>query len=531
MEKILIVFEIIIAIAIVYVQVTFFLSTLKKINELAEFFPAKDLDESYIITSDSIQGEIQTIRTEKNIFSLVFIDSIESINKYLRKNEGAADFTIIKSIVERNIETKESAVISNITLPLYIGLMGTFIGIILGLLKIGFGGGVTENNINSFIGGVVIAMVASFFGLLLTVINNAKNYKEAKRNCDERKNNFYNFLQVELLPHLGSSLVDALDRMKNNINDFNYKFENNIQLFDNKFSSNIISLKNSVELLSENIGAVVDNSKTQKEFLVELRKIGYNRMAEANTKVFTLLKETGPTFIKFIEKQKELNISVEHAISFANTIENIFDRVKNFEESINNLGENINSSQYLGNEVLKRIDYNLTYLDKNFDLLKRYEDTSSIEIENYFKAKYYEIQKLTDNIKREVESAFDVNIENNPFQKLNLLKAIDTHLSEINAKLNSQNDVSKFTNNQPHFSENILENAKISDKYVFKYSDEKVENPAENQVEKPTENKVENPAENQIEKTTEISVDLPENKVSIFKKFKKIFSRNSGSQE
>lgn len=63
----------------------------------------------------------------------------------------------------------------------------------MGLLKIGFGGGVTEENINSFIGGVVIAMVASFFGLLLTVINNSKNFKEAKATCDEKEKQFLQF--------------------------------------------------------------------------------------------------------------------------------------------------------------------------------------------------------------------------------------------------------------------------------------------------------------------------------------------------
>ena len=67
-------------------------------------------------------------------------------------------------------------------------------------------------------------MVASFFGLLLTVISNSGKFKTAKASCDERKNEFYNFLQVELLPHLSNSLYDALDRLKANINDFNEKF-------------------------------------------------------------------------------------------------------------------------------------------------------------------------------------------------------------------------------------------------------------------------------------------------------------------
>lgn len=437
--------EVIVAIAVVLIQLFFFYATLKKINLLSNLFPSKNLDESFLLSSDIANGKIQTIKIDSQLYSKDFTEVIDSINKYLKKNQGSTDFSIIKSIVERSIETRDNAVSANVTLPLYIGLMGTFTGIIMGLLKIGFGSGVTEENINSFIGGVVIAMVASFFGLLLTVINNSKNFKEAKATCDERKNSFYNFLQVELLPHLGNSLFDALDRLKYNINDFNKKFESNIQLFDTKFSDNINSLRTSVESLSENIGAVIENTQTQKDFLVELRKIGYNRMAEANMKVFSLLKETGPTFIEFIEKQKELTKSVEHAAGFVQTIESILNRVKTFEEALTNLGESINTRHYLGNEVLKRIDANLNHLDKNFEVLKRFEDSTSVEIENYFKAKYSEIQRLTDNIKREVEIALDVKIENNPFQKLHLLDAIDKHMNEIKGKINFNGEFKKIS--------------------------------------------------------------------------------------
>ena len=437
--------EIVVVISVVILQLYFFYSTYKKINLLSNLFPSKNLDESFLQSSDTPNGAIQLIKLDRQLFSEDFTAAIDSINKYLKKNQGATDFSIIKSIVERSIEKRENAVSANVTLPLYIGLMGTFTGIIMGLLKIGFGGGVTEENINSFIGGVVIAMVASFFGLLLTVFNNSKNFREATATCDERKNSFYNFLQVELLPHLGNSLFDALDRLKANINDFNKKFENNIQLFDTKFSDNISSLHKSVESLSENIGAVVDNTNTQKEFLLELKKIGYNRMAEANVKVFQLLKETGPTFIKFIEKQKELTQSVEHAASFVQTIDSILNRIKTFEESLNNLGESMNQSHFLGNELLKRVDSNLKYLNDKFELLKRFEDASLAETETYFKNKYEDIQRLTDNIKREVETALDIKIENNPLQKLHLLDAIDKNMNEIKGKINFNGEFKRIS--------------------------------------------------------------------------------------
>ncbi len=428
-----IILEIIIVLVVVFLQLLFFNNTKNKISVFSNIFPVKN--DLYGLRTDESEKNNQQLITS-NQFSSELNEIIKSINSYLKKNAGTADFSIIKSIAERSIESKENNALVNLSLPLYTGLMGTFIGIIVGLVNIAFFGGVTEQNINSFIGGVVIAMIASFFGLFFTVINNSYNYKKAKVDCDERKNKFYDFLQVELLPQIGNSLTDTLDRLKSNINDFNSKFEKNIKLFDSKFSENIDSLSYSVASLSENINIIVDNTKTQKEFLVELKSIGYNRMAEANIKVFKLLKETGPTFIQFIESQQKLSVSVEHANQFVGVIENILNRVKTFEEGINNLGEHINTNEFLGNEVLKRIDVNLGYLDNQFELLKQHEIKSTDSINDYFGKQFKEIQQLTDNIKKEIQDALNFQIDENPLKKLHLLSNIDANMLELNRKIN-----------------------------------------------------------------------------------------------
>jgi len=447
MDDLVIALEILMLVIVISIQFWFYFSTLKKIKLLSNLFPKSNFDASFLRPSNTNNGLTQLIKVDNELYNQYFKEVIISINKYLIRNPGASDFAIIKSILERSIEARENSVSSNVSLPLYIGLMGTFIGVIVGLLKIAFGGGVTEANINSFIGGVVIAMGASFFGLLLTVINNSKNFKNAIAICDERKNCFYNFLQVELLPHLGNSLFEALDKFKNNINDFNSKFERNIDLFDAKFSDNISSLKTSVNSLSENINIVVENTKTQREFLIDLKKLDYDRMAAANIKVFQLLKDSIPTFINFIESQKELTESVENANQFVSTIENILNRVKSFEESINNLGEHINTNKFLGNEVLKRIDENLRYLDLQFELLKQHEIRSSDGIQDYFEKQYQQIQKLADNIKREVQDAMNFQIDKNPFQKLHLLEKIETNITELNNKVNFNGEFKTISEN------------------------------------------------------------------------------------
>jgi hypothetical protein len=529
--------ELVIVAGVVSTQFYFFYSTLEKINKLSDLFPENILDSSSIHPAGSA-AKSETLKTDERQFSKPFNHILESINKYLIKNKGATDFSIIKSIVERSIDSKESFVSSNISLPLYIGLMGTFSGVIIGLTQIAFAGGVTDDNINSFIGGVLIAMIASFFGLLLTVINNSRNFKNAKAICDERKNNFYNFLQAELLPHLGSSLYDALDRLKVNINDFNKKFENNINLFDTKFSENIRTLRDSVGSLSETIGVVVANTETQKEFLSQLKKMGYNRMAEANIKVFNILKEAGPTFIEFIEKQKQLNDSVENAVHSIESISGIFDRVKAFENSVNNLGENISTKQFLGNEVLVRIDKNLNYLDKQFELLKNHEIISSETIEDFFKNQYKKIQVLTDNIKREIEGALDLKIQNNPFQKLSYLESLDTQVKEIQSILSrkKENEInseisSEHQSEQGHkekiFQDNVVDENRIS------ASIEETKQPLiVRLIESPTKQ-----ADSRENGTVDLSNGKGDNKIqtvvqeeglSILGRFTNLFSKNRG---
>lgn len=507
-----IVFEIFVAIAVVITQLYFFYTSYQSINNLSALLPKDKLDKSFLQTSDTTNGSIQLIKNDSNLFSKEFSEVITSINKYLSQNQGATDYSIIKSIVERSIETKENSVGANVTLPLYIGLMGTFVGIITGLLKIAFSGGVTAQNINSFIGGVVIAMVASLFGLLLTVLNNSMNFRKAKSICDERKNDFFDFLQIDLLPHLGNSLYDALDRLKDNINFFNKKFETNIQLFDSKFSENILALRDSVQLMSGNIGTIIENTKSQKEFLIRLDQIGYEKMASANAKVFKLIDKVSPTMLQFVEKQSELTASVEHAAQFISTIESILNRIKTFEESINRLGENINTKQYLSGQVIERVDKNLSQLDKNFELLKRHEIQSSEAIEEFFKSQYRKIQELTDNIKREVESALDVKIENNPLQKLHLLDAIGKHMNEIKDKINFNGEFKKISDDLSSTKSELTDIKQKLSKAI-----EETKNRSAQIVYREEAPKTKVPVKEQ-----------PTQKPTIFKRFTNIFRRNRG---
>lgn len=390
------------------------------------------------VASDKNDLEIKIIKPNDDNSHSQFHELIEQINDYLVKNKGVIDFAVLKNIIEREISSEEEASSSNVNLPLYLGLMGTFFGIVYGLFRIGFSGGVTDSNISSFIGGVIIAMIASFFGLLLTVINNFWLLQNAKLNVLNSKNSFLNFIQTELLPHLQSNLYQALNILKNNINNFNEKFEKNIDLFDTQFAGNIKSLKDSVNKMSSGMDKIVQNTYTQSEFLMEFQKIKYQDIVRSNQELLEQIGKTSPLLKEFIKTQEMLNDTTRNSEGIVEKINILLDRISTFEDSINNLGENINTNEYLGNDVLIKIEKNLEYLNKQYELLKTHSMSSSDSIKDFFNKEYDEIQKLSTKIRSEIQRALDFNIDDNPFKKLELL-------DEIVKKLNETSTIDKMS--------------------------------------------------------------------------------------
>ena len=114
----------------------------------------------------------------------------KAINTYLINNYGAAvNFSIIKDIVDREIEVKDEDITQSVTLPLYLGLAATMIGIIFGLFSMpDLDGDGFSNGVNALIGGVKIAMIGSLSGLACTTYLSSFAYKNSKRIVQKDKN-------------------------------------------------------------------------------------------------------------------------------------------------------------------------------------------------------------------------------------------------------------------------------------------------------------------------------------------------------
>lgn len=159
-------------------------------------------------------------------FSPTFKEIVASSNSYLRKNPSTPDIELLQEIAASKDQSTEKAIEANISLPLYLGLLCTFSGVIIGLVKV-WELGVNDQAITSFIGGVFIGMVGSALGLGLTVRSNYI-FKDAKKKRDRDQFNYFAFLRTHFIPTgegaKGSELSVSSEKFREDLGAFHEHF-------------------------------------------------------------------------------------------------------------------------------------------------------------------------------------------------------------------------------------------------------------------------------------------------------------------
>lgn len=235
---------------------------------------------AYSVNSSSNEDGIQVIIINNE--NEVAKEIENSINTYLIKNKGAvSDFNLIKDIVERNCDAVESEIESVTPLPLYLGLVGTMLGIIVGLGAIGLttGFGDIQQVVDSLMSEVACAMVASLVGVLTTTFI---SWKSRKCNVviEADKNKFYTWIQTELLPVLSSNTVSTLTLLERNLNRFNASFGYTID---------------------EKLSKVGETYEQQLEILRRIENLDMSQMATANVKILKALDSSSKNLEDFAQ--------------------------------------------------------------------------------------------------------------------------------------------------------------------------------------------------------------------------------------
>ena len=249
------------------VQLYYFIGNRKKLEVVRDFFTKRRDYEVYGEAEDS-QLNPYVAEVGSSLHSL-----INELNEYTKKNHGTTDFSVIQNKTDRKINVLYDNATSRIAFPTYVGLMGTFAGVFLGLLffTIGLGSspngeGITDETIGNLITGVLVSMSTSFIGLFLTTWTH-HIAAETQKVVREDKNDFYEFIQNELMPTLGVSMVAALNKLHHTINLFEPSFNSVIdrfqatfdsctQRFGTAFEQNVTIVSEAVRVMGENMDKI-----------------------------------------------------------------------------------------------------------------------------------------------------------------------------------------------------------------------------------------------------------------------------------
>jgi len=429
----------IIVLSVVVLQFYFFWTNLQRMKKFKNIFSKestwrvdKDLD-----SVKGVDGEGNTI----------FRDIKASINKYIGSNRGSViDFHLLKDAVDRHCDSVEDDINAQTPVPLYIGLAGTMIGVVIGLasllaIKGGLQAAVTSSNmtgVSNLLKGVALAMVASFFGIVLTTLNSLLFNRRYKIEEEKGKNSFLAWMQSELLPALPSDTSEVMQNLVHNLNRFNDQFTDNISVLSKTF---------------DDVNRTYDK---QSEILQLVNDMDVKKMATANVKVLKELQsctEKLEQFNQYLDSLNDFNYQFSKQAETQQIFKNIsdfFDRHKSY----------VANSVSTADALLK-------------DSMKKLNDTSSASVDE-MKAHMVTLsenfKKMLDDEKKSFEdfsSTLRLQFDNNMKQMPNLSKQLEA-IADIPNKLKGISDKMMAANAQLEKNmERALDNASRSERDYF----------------------------------------------------------------
>jgi len=366
---------------------------------------------------------IETFAEKNHLFEKILF----SINSYLIRNHGAAsDFNLIKDIVERNTDAVEDDINSSIGIPLYLGLMGTMLGIVIGLFNMPDLGAIIgdtkamdlklNEGIGLLIGGVKIAMIASFVGLYFTIINSGWAFKGSKSFSEARKNELYTFVQIELLPLINQGLASTLESLQRNLLKFNNEFSTNLKGLTGIFDASRSAIRE------------------QKELLDALDRAKVSEMTRYNITVLKQLDVSVDRLEKFNAYLTNLTQFVENSQNIVSRTNELLARTDNFKTIADNLDNKLDQSQLL-----------IKFLSEHFNKLSEHKEFTNNAVADVGYSISETFKELKEHIQNSSEAVKQFTIDEAELLKTALSES-KTNLGNLEYLATLKSDVSQFKN-------------------------------------------------------------------------------------
>ena len=396
-------------------QLWAFIPTLRKLDKFKGFFSNS---ENWKVEEKESGYAIHVENSSEDLTELV-----GEINEYLEKNEGTTDFGIIKDKVENRLEALHEDATSKISFPTYLGLMGTFFGVWIGLQSFKIGveqAGVSDEIVSALIGGIIVSMVTSLVGLVLMMWGNAKA-GDVLKIVENDKNKFFDFIQVRLMPVLGTSMVSALNKLHRTINTFEPAFKGVIGEFKDAFSEctetlrgtfgeKVQLLTSAVETMGKNMSLINENVKLQEQLLRTMQQREtlktlesfvvaadkFDAVTTSIAKLSEVKEDIEDSSVKLVEAQTKFIAQMGVPERVFEKINAILNRIVTFEESLNALGESISKTQLLGNSQMNLIMEQITAIQKKTDLAVSYQELADDELKAVYETQKNAIKQLNE---------------------------------------------------------------------------------------------------------------------------------------
>lgn len=421
-------------------QWTFFKRTQRNIDIFKRFFKKKGEYETIDIEDETLESKRkgQTSKILKNVATsdaeLHYL--IEDINEYLLSCKGTATFSIIQNKTERRVTNLYEYAASKASFPTYFGLMGTFVGVFLGLLAFllmsyNSKEGITDDAIHSLIAGVLVSMSTSFVGLAMST---RVNYfiSDAKDDNDDDKNEFYEYIQNKLMPSVDLSLTEALGNLHQTVSEFEPSFSHVISdfrkafqdctiAFGADFRKSVKTMVDAVGTMSSNINEITQNVDLLQDLLTRLSGAEWIRYMQQFANASDHFKELTQSLNDFERARRMMLAAVQEAINIQKTyneslsiprevaieINTILNRVSNFEKNINALGENLAMTQMLGDKEIKEIENQISAIKVKHKVAEHYIETSNNKLEMFFDSQLIELKRLENKYQEALNNLYE----------------------------------------------------------------------------------------------------------------------------
>lgn len=425
---------------------------------------------------------------------------IKEINNYLFKTKGTSDYEFIRNKVERKLNMRYDQSTVHLAFPTYLGLMGTFFGVFIGITAFIFGfdnaSGVTDNSIRNLLTGVLVSMLTSLCGLFLTTRNN-HFAGEARKKIEDDKNEFYDFIQTEVTKTASASLVSAIGKLHDTVDKFEPAFSTVIDgfkeafadctsAFGNDFKRNVDVLTSAVKVMGKNMDKINENIELQKKLIASLKSRelirGLDKYIDAANHFVCITMSLD----KFEEARRMMLAAAQEAIALQNKynedlkvpreiairVNQILDRIKDFEQNVNEAGQALTRRDILGNDVVEAIHDQIKGISKKGKIADKYLEmadgkltdlyTEQVKvitemnqrykeaIEGHIKGFEYmlaaqtsELEKRHNEFIQAIEAKFNVEDVRQEFSNLRKLNDIETKLSQIASTASGNKDLTE----------------------------------------------------------------------------------------